>query len=238
MPEQIGVGEFSPLYYISQLGDSLIISGSFSDGDCRIIYAWALEVEGGFVSSYRLLFTIPYPADHDLKLLGFSKDNKPIVEAAIVQQWHRSLQVFNPTFKIILGSAGIVQQAKLLKEKVLILSSDGALMSTQEYIQKVVKDVGEDDDFKSGPWVSATNYVNTNGGTVNGYLGDIKNFLKNGKLDQVDAIVKSCSPNAIGDLTLTMKDLTSTIPGDELEAHDELFRLECGAKSDSEYESD
>ncbi|GJY75902.1 hypothetical protein Tco_0481018 [Tanacetum coccineum] len=93
MPEQIGVGEFSPLYYISQLGDSLIISGSFSNGDCRIIYAWALEVEGGFVSSYRLLFTIPYPADHDLKLLGFSKDKKPIVEAAIVQQWHRSLQI-------------------------------------------------------------------------------------------------------------------------------------------------
>ncbi|GJX72736.1 hypothetical protein Tco_0309907 [Tanacetum coccineum] len=85
-------------------------------------------------------------------------------------------------------------------------------MSTQEYIQKVVKDVGEDDDFKSGSWVSVTNYVNTNCGTVNGYLGDIKNFLKNGKLDQVDAIVKSCSLNAIGDLTVTMKDLTSTIP--------------------------
>ncbi|GJX19159.1 hypothetical protein Tco_0221836 [Tanacetum coccineum] len=83
--------------------------------------------------------------------------------------------------KIIPGPAGIVQQAKMLKEKVLILSSDGALMSTQEYIQKVVKDVGEDDDFKR-------------------------------KLDQVDAIVKSCSPNAIGDLTVTMKDLTSTIP--------------------------
>ncbi|GJW43505.1 GPCR kinase [Tanacetum coccineum] len=43
--------------------------------------------------------------------------------------------------------------------------------------------------------------------------GDIKNFLKNGKLDQVIAIVKSCSLNVIGDLTLTMKDLSGTIPG-------------------------
>ncbi|GJV66567.1 GPCR kinase [Tanacetum coccineum] len=42
--------------------------------------------------------------------------------------------------------------------------------------------------------------------------GDIKNFLKNGKLDQVVAIVKSCSPNLIGDLTVTMKDLSDTIP--------------------------
>ncbi|GJR53746.1 hypothetical protein Tco_1404267 [Tanacetum coccineum] len=77
----------------------------------------------------------------------------------------------------------------------------------------VVEDVGEDEDFKSGPWVSATDYVNANGGTVSGCLGDIKNFLKNGKLDQVVAIVKSCSSNMIGDLTLTMKDLSGTIPG-------------------------
>ncbi|GKD30120.1 GPCR kinase [Tanacetum coccineum] len=83
------------------------------------------------------------------------------------------------------------------------------VMSTQEYMQKVVEDVGEDKDFNSGAWVSATDYVNA---TVTGCLGDIKNFLKNEKLDQVVAIVKSCSPNVIGDLTVTMKDLSGTIP--------------------------
>nr|GEU92659.1 hypothetical protein [Tanacetum cinerariifolium] len=88
----------------------------------------------------------------------------------------------------------------------------GALMSTQEYMQKVVEDVGDDEDFKSGVWVSATDYVNANGGIVTGCLGDIKNFLKNRKLDQVVAIVKSCSSNVIGDLTVTMKDLSGTIP--------------------------
>nr|GEW62400.1 hypothetical protein [Tanacetum cinerariifolium] len=117
----------------------------------------------------------------------------------------------NPV-RIIPGPAGIVQQAKLLKEKVFILDSYGALMSTQEHMQKVVKDMGEDDDFKSGSWVSVTNYVNANGGTVTRCLGDIKNFLKNGKLDQVVAIDKSCSSNVLGDLTVTMKDLSSTIP--------------------------
>ncbi|GKD68817.1 hypothetical protein Tco_1322907, partial [Tanacetum coccineum] len=77
-----------------------------------------------------------------------------------------------------------------------------------EYMKKVVDDVGEDEDFKSVSWVCATNYVNANGGTVSGCLGDIKNFLNNGKLDQVVAIVKSCSSNMIGDLTMTMKDLS------------------------------
>ncbi|GKG10194.1 GPCR kinase, partial [Tanacetum coccineum] len=76
-----------------------------------------------------------------------------------------------------------------------------------------VEDVGGDEDFKSGSWVSATDYVNANDGIVSGCLGDIKNFLKNGKLDQVVAIVKSCSPNVIGNLTVILKDLSITIPG-------------------------
>ncbi|GJU70828.1 GPCR kinase [Tanacetum coccineum] len=38
------------------------------------------------------------------------------------------------------------------------------------------------------------------------------NFLKKEKLEQVVAIVKSCSPNVLGDLNVTMKDLSGTIP--------------------------
>ncbi|GJU25138.1 anticodon-binding aminoacyl-tRNA synthetase, class 1a [Tanacetum coccineum] len=118
----------------------------------------------------------------------------------------------NPV-RIIPSPAGIVQAAKLLKQMDILLGLDGAVMSTQEYMKKVVEDVSEDDDFKSGSLVSATDYVNANGGTVSGCLGDIKNFWKNKKLDQVVAIVKSCSSNVIDDLTVTMKDLTGTIPG-------------------------
>ncbi|GKC11514.1 transposase, MuDR, MULE transposase domain protein [Tanacetum coccineum] len=101
--------------------------------------------------------------------------------------------------------------AKLLKEKDILLSWDRAVMSTQEYMQKVVEDVDEDDDFNSGAWVSATNYVNAFGGTITGCLGDIDNFLKKKKLEQVVAIVKSCSPNMLGDLNVTLKDLLGTI---------------------------
>nr|GEX81372.1 GPCR kinase [Tanacetum cinerariifolium] len=85
-------------------------------------------------------------------------------------------------------------------------------MSTQQYMDKVVEDGGDDDDFKSAAWVSITNYVNTFGGTLTGYLGDVNNFLKNRKLKLVVGIVKSCSPNMLGDLNVTMKDLSGTTP--------------------------
>nr|GEY69603.1 hypothetical protein [Tanacetum cinerariifolium] len=116
----------------------------------------------------------------------------------------------NPV-RIIPGPVGLVQQVILLKENVFILDPDGALMSTQQYIDKVVEDVDDDDDFKSAAWVCATNYVNTFGGTVTGCLGDVNNFLKNEKLELVVGIVKSCLPNMLGDLNVTMKDLSGTI---------------------------
>nr|GEW35040.1 transposase, MuDR, MULE transposase domain protein [Tanacetum cinerariifolium] len=56
-------------------------------------------------------------------------------------------------------------------------------------MKQVVQDVGEDEDFNSGPWVDATEYVKANGGIVSECLGDIKTFLKNGKLEQVVAII-------------------------------------------------
>nr|GEY18195.1 hypothetical protein [Tanacetum cinerariifolium] len=79
-------------------------------------------------------------------------------------------------------------------------------------MDKVVEDFGEDDDFKSAAWVSPTNYVNAFGGTVTTILGDVDNFLKRVKLEQVVGIVKSCSPNMLGDLNVSMKDLSGTIP--------------------------
>ncbi|GJT04661.1 F-box domain containing protein [Tanacetum coccineum] len=99
MPEQMLVGEFLPPYYTSQLGDSIIIYGSFNFVNFRIIYAWELEVDDGKVSSYIQLFTIPYLAEHELKLIGFTKDKQPIVEALFLQQLNQSLQVFNPSFQ-------------------------------------------------------------------------------------------------------------------------------------------
>nr|GEV65478.1 hypothetical protein [Tanacetum cinerariifolium] len=115
---------------------------------------------------------------------------------------------WEPSLDIDDSDLHLTPQAKLLKEKYILLGWDGPVMSTQEYMKKVV----EDEDFKSGSWISATDYVNANGGTMSGCLRDINNNQKKEKLDQVVAIVKSCSSNVLGDLTVTIKDLSGTIP--------------------------
>ncbi|GKC18733.1 F-box domain containing protein [Tanacetum coccineum] len=50
MPEEMLVEECLPPYYISQLGDCIIISDSFKFADFSIIYAWELQVDDGEVS--------------------------------------------------------------------------------------------------------------------------------------------------------------------------------------------
>ncbi|GJU03608.1 hypothetical protein Tco_1113946 [Tanacetum coccineum] len=113
--------------------------------------------------------------------------------------------------RIIPGPAGIVQTAKLCKLVDTRKGVEESVMSTQEYIRKVIEDVGEDDDFTRAPSLSAIDYVNVDGGIVMGCFRDVKKFLKNGKLEKIIADIKSCTPNALGDLTVTLKDLSVTI---------------------------
>ncbi|GKE07288.1 hypothetical protein Tco_1399306 [Tanacetum coccineum] len=115
--------------------------------------------------------------------------------------------------RIIPGPAGIVQTAKLYKLVDTREGGEESVMSTQEYIRKVIEDVGEDDDFTCASWLSAIDYVNVDGGIVTGCFGDVKKFLKNGKLEKVVAVIKSCTLNALSDLTVTLKDLYGTIFG-------------------------
>nr|GEX97596.1 serine/threonine-protein kinase, active site protein [Tanacetum cinerariifolium] len=86
--------------------------------------------------------------------------------------------------------------------------SDSEDDSKKEEICLMALDNNKDDDFKSPSWVSATNYVNAFCDRVTGCLGDVDNFLKKRKLEQVVAIVKSCSPNMLDDLNVTLKDLS------------------------------
>nr|GEU59299.1 hypothetical protein [Tanacetum cinerariifolium] len=115
--------------------------------------------------------------------------------------------------RIIPGPAGIVQTAKLCKLVDTWEGGEESVMSTQEYIRKVIEDVCEDDDFMRAPWLSAIDYVNVDGGIVTGCFGDVKKFLKNRLLEKIVAVIKSRTPNAPGDLTVTLKDLSGTIFG-------------------------
>nr|GEW96710.1 hypothetical protein [Tanacetum cinerariifolium] len=95
---------------------------------------------------------------------------------------------------------GIVQLAKICKQSNIHESRDDSVLSTQEYMNQVVEDVGENEDFNSGAWVGVTEYVKANGGIVSGCLGDIKTFLKNGKLEQVVSVI-----NGVGGSRMLME---------------------------------
>ncbi|GJW19921.1 hypothetical protein Tco_0027357, partial [Tanacetum coccineum] len=54
--------------------------------------------------------------------------------------------------------------AKLRKLADTREGGEKSVMSTREYIRKVIEDVGEDDDFTRAPWLSVLEYVNVDGG--------------------------------------------------------------------------
>ncbi|XVF53786.1 hypothetical protein PTKIN_Ptkin05aG0126700 [Pterospermum kingtungense] len=122
---------------------------------------------------------------------------------------------------LIPGPAGAVQAAMLrkLQNRNNPLHIDEEPLSTQECIRKAVEDPGaDDDDFSRDPWLFALNFIRCqgladNGGTLGTPLSCIKTEPKigNRKVAQVVAIIKSCKPNGLGDLMVTLKDPTGAI---------------------------
>nr|GEW01334.1 hypothetical protein [Tanacetum cinerariifolium] len=106
-------------------------------------------------------------------------------QTVFASQNHQVKNYVVKPIRILPGPNGIVQMAKLRK-----------ITDTQE---------GEEES------VIVVEYVNVDGGVLTGCFGDVKKFLKNGKLKEVIAIIKSCTLNALGDLTITLKDLSGRI---------------------------
>nr|GEY05416.1 hypothetical protein [Tanacetum cinerariifolium] len=107
--------------------------------------------------------------------------------------------------RIIPGHAGILQLTQLHKTSEIREGGHNGEMSTQEYVRKLTKEANEDDHFTCGPWLSAVQYLATEGSLAIGCFGDMKTFIKNGKLEKVVAVIKFCTPNMLGDLTVTLK---------------------------------
>ncbi|PWA80090.1 hypothetical protein CTI12_AA200270 [Artemisia annua] len=76
-----------------------------------------------------------------------------------------------------------------------------SIMPTQEYVRKIMEDASEDDHFTRGPWLSVLKYCNAFGIVVDACLGDIEKFCKKWKVKLAVAIIKSCKPNSLGELT-------------------------------------
>ncbi|GKC41573.1 reverse transcriptase domain-containing protein [Tanacetum coccineum] len=103
------------------------------------------------------------------------------------------------------------------------------VMPTQEYVIKIIEDAFEDDHFTRGPWLSVVVYLHAKGVMAAGCLSDMKKYCKNRKLETVVGVIMSRTPNALGDLTITLKDPSGTMGGT---IHYKVFKEEEGyAKS-------
>nr|GEX43984.1 hypothetical protein [Tanacetum cinerariifolium] len=87
------------------------------------------------------------------------------------------------------------------------------ILTTQEYVKKVNEDVSEDDHFTQGPWLMVIVYHYGQGVIASGCLGNVEKYCKNGKLELVVVVVKSCTPNSLRDMSVTLKDPTGNVGG-------------------------
>ncbi|GJY86143.1 F-box domain containing protein [Tanacetum coccineum] len=95
IPETVIVWLVAP-FFISQLGNNLVVSANYLVGEGRLLCGWLLGVDGYSVTSYRMLFSVNTP--YSSKLVGFNNDEEPIIEVDdIGYQMDTTLQVYNPT---------------------------------------------------------------------------------------------------------------------------------------------
>ncbi|XP_059642180.1 uncharacterized protein LOC132284127 [Cornus florida] len=116
--------------------------------------------------------------------------------------------------RIIPGPAGAVQAAMLRKTRDnQNRGGENPPIPTQEYIRRAVEEGNEDDgDFKCNPWLCALEFLRRDDGVLPiTPLSSIKKCLDISRVDQVVAVIKSCTSNGLGDLIVTLKDPTGTI---------------------------
>ncbi|XP_054822054.1 uncharacterized protein LOC129320564 isoform X2 [Prosopis cineraria] len=122
--------------------------------------------------------------------------------------------------RLIPGPAGVVQAAMqrraLGRQSLLEDAADS--IPTQEFIRRVVENGDNNDhDFNTNPWHCALDWLRREGmvdrnsvpfGTP---LSSIKKHINIERVGQVIAVIKSCAPNGLGDLVVTLKDPSGTI---------------------------
>ncbi|GAB2222022.1 hypothetical protein Droror1_Dr00013219 [Drosera rotundifolia] len=113
--------------------------------------------------------------------------------------------------RLIPGAAGAIQAAMHRKsgEQNGLACGKELEISTQEYIRRIKEDHGE--EFMHEPWLSAIDFLQQEGVANRTPLSEVKKHVDACKIDQVVAIVKSCSPNGFGGFMVTLKDPSDTI---------------------------
>ncbi|XP_047265947.1 uncharacterized protein LOC107862227 isoform X3 [Capsicum annuum] len=121
-------------------------------------------------------------------------------------------QLQSPPQRLIPGPAGAVQAAMIQRTYDLqchnsISSQGDNPIPTQEYIRRAVENSTDFDyDFQSNPWLCALEFVGAENGKIPCTpLSSVNKCLQSARVDQVVAVVKSCTQNGLGGLIVTLK---------------------------------
>ncbi|XP_055828675.1 uncharacterized protein LOC129896737 isoform X2 [Solanum dulcamara] len=137
-------------------------------------------------------------------------------ETSQLENSHNQLQ--SPPQRLIPGPAGAVQAAIIQRTydrqcHSSISSQSDNPIPTQEYIRRAVENSTDFDyDFQSNPWLCALEFVGAENGKIPCTpLSSVNKCLETARVDQVVAVVKSCTQNGLGGLMVTLKDPTGSI---------------------------
>ncbi|GJU19613.1 hypothetical protein Tco_1152955 [Tanacetum coccineum] len=127
--------------------------------------------------------------------------------------------------RIIPCPVGIVQVDKLRKQSDIHEGGDESVLSTQEYIRKVVDDVGKDEDLKVGHGLARLSLLMLMSCTLNalGDLTDSKRYLR------IQFLVMLCSVSGSG--MLDKKEIIKLLEEEEMA---DLELQVCGNVNDEE----
>nr|GEW74192.1 hypothetical protein [Tanacetum cinerariifolium] len=142
--------------------------------------------------------------------------------------------ISSPTPPHLQSIMRIIKQYRLLKLKALAWKDKdpNILFNLSFNLPAIERDITNDEDVKFSidcatnylydeiphlyvrpPKVEARIIPGPVGVIASGCLGDVEKYFKNGKLELVVGVVKSCTPNSLEDMTITLKDPTGTVEG-------------------------
>ncbi|GJX37748.1 hypothetical protein Tco_0251051 [Tanacetum coccineum] len=136
----------------------------------------------------------------------------------ILAMTQRETQLANELSNLMMQLLGSVNERRAFIEELEHFSGNMVAYKTREELKRLQKDdLIKVMEMRKTTTTTQTLFSSQNH-QVDNYvvkpiriIPDVKKCLKNGKLEKVIAIIQSCYPNVLGDLTVILKDLSGII---------------------------
>ncbi|XP_043700401.1 uncharacterized protein LOC122651143 [Telopea speciosissima] len=155
---------------------------------------------------------------HFPETLDSQSDHRlPQIEISEVEEEEEQQQQQGPStssLRLLPGPAGALQAAmhRHARYREQKFSCSQEQIPTQEFLRRVHEGGDGDEDFRTNSWLCALDFLGGGDGVaLRSPLRSIKPRVGIEKVPQVVAVIKSCVPNGLGDLIVSLKYPTGTV---------------------------